>query len=716
MAKINILPAKVYNRIAAGEVVDRPYSVVKELVENAIDAGATEIEIYIEQGGKQLIRVVDNGSGIEREDLHSAFLPHATSKIEKAEDLENVVTLGFRGEAVASIASVSKMTITSMVEGKKCYRLSSNGGEMGEITEAAGQKGTDVCVEMLFFNTPVRLGFLKSDRGEETDITNFVSRFILNRPEIAFTYYANGKKLLQSFGGGMEEAIVSVYGASVLSNCFKIDAERHGVRICGYIGNQNFSKPNKSYQSVFLNGRYIVNATIAAAMTNAYSSYLMKRQYPFYVLYITLPTEVVDVNVHPNKSDVRFASNQIVYGNIYSVISSVLDGQTKALDYIVQEEKTPAPQAFKTPKEEKPSETLSQSILNGNNEEVAATPKKSDLELPFAAESDLDATRLGFATLSYEEAKQAIEDCEPVFSAKKRGEEPVKELPSQPRKGFIPSEEIGEFDISRLVREADVKKPSKSKRRPEKLQKKFPDLFFERTILRVNDPDHAPQTTETEGVEIDYFAENKRYLEELETKSKQNRIEISSCVYAGKLFNTYLLYERKDEVFIIDQHAAHERLIFNRLKEQMQKRAVVQQPMLLPYRLELNAFESDFIRERLEDIRLMGFDIQEAGATCFEVFAIPLDLQNIDLSRFFNEILGDISGYRSIKLEELLKDKLASAACKAAVKGGMDLTKEEVDALFLLMDGDMGLKCPHGRPVVVKMTRTELEKMFKRIV
>ena len=716
MAKINILPAKVYNRIAAGEVVDRPYSVVKELVENAIDAGATEIEIYIEQGGKQLIRVVDNGSGIEREDLHSAFLPHATSKIEKAEDLENVVTLGFRGEAVASIASVSKMTITSMVEGKKCYRLSSNGGEMGEITEAAGQKGTDVCVEMLFFNTPVRLGFLKSDRGEETDITNFVSRFILNRPEIAFTYYANGKKLLQSFGGGMEEAIVSVYGASVLSNCFKIDAERHGVRICGYIGNQNFSKPNKSYQSVFLNGRYIVNATIAAAMTNAYSSYLMKRQYPFYVLYITLPTEVVDVNVHPNKSDVRFASNQIVYGNIYSVISSVLDGQTKALDYIVQEEKTPAPQAFKTPKEEKPSETLSQSILNGNNEEVAATPKKSDLELPFAAESDLDATRLGFATLSYEEAKQAIEDCEPVFSARKRGGESVKELPSQPRKGFIPSEEIGEFDISRLVREADVKKPSKSKRRPEKLQKKFPDLFFERTILRVNDPDHAPQTTETEGVEIDYFAENKRYLEELETKSKQNRIEISSCVYAGKLFNTYLLYERKDEVFIIDQHAAHERLIFNRLKEQMQKRAVVQQPMLLPYRLELNAFESDFIRERLEDIRLMGFDIQEAGATCFEVFAIPLDLQNIDLSRFFNEILGDISGYRSIKLEELLKDKLASAACKAAVKGGMDLTKEEVDALFLLMDGDMGLKCPHGRPVVVKMTRTELEKMFKRIV
>ena len=715
MAKINILPAKVYNRIAAGEVVDRPYSVVKELVENAIDAGATEIEISIEEGGKQLIRVLDNGSGIEREDLHSAFLPHATSKIEKAEDLDNILTLGFRGEAIASIAAVSKMTITSMVEGKKCYRLRSDGGEIGEIAEAAGQKGTDVCVEMLFFNTPVRLGFLKSVRAEETDITNFVSRFILNRPDIAFTYYANGKKVLQSFGGGMEEAIVSVYGSSILSNCYKIDAERHGIRICGYIGNQNFSKPNKSYQSVFLNGRYILNATIAAAMSNAYASYLMKRQYPFYVLYITLPTEIVDVNVHPNKSDVRFASNQVVYGNVYSVVAAVLDGQTKALDYIVQDESKITAQSIQEERDE-PSVSLAQSILNNAKEEIQPLTKVSALELPFGLEDKEDkASLLGLKTLSYEEAKRAMEEAEPIFTAKKRGQE-LSTATNTERKGFIPNNEIGEFDMSRLVHEANVKMPSKSKRRAEKLHKKYPDLFFERTVLRVNDPDQVAQTPEKDGAEIDYFAENKRYLEELEVKSKQNRIEIASCVYAGKLFNTYLLYERKDDVYIIDQHAAHERLIFNRLKEQMQSRTVAQQPMLLPYRLELNAFESDFIRERLQDIRLMGFDIYETGATVFEVSAIPLDLQDIDLSRFFNEILGDISGFRAIKLEELLKDKLASAACKAAVKGGMDLTKEEVDALFVLMDGDMGLKCPHGRPVVVKMTRAQLEKMFKRIV
>ena len=218
MSKINILPAQVYNRIAAGEVVDRPYSVVKELVENAIDAGATEIGIYVEGGGKQLIRVVDNGGGILRDDLQAAFLPHATSKISKADDLERIMTLGFRGEAVASIAAVSKMTITSKTSGAACYQLISDGGKLGEIQEAAGDDGTDVKVEMLFFNTPVRLGFLKSDKAEESDITNFVSRFILSRPDVSFRYYINGKKVLQSFGGGEEEALVNVYGAAILKD------------------------------------------------------------------------------------------------------------------------------------------------------------------------------------------------------------------------------------------------------------------------------------------------------------------------------------------------------------------------------------------------------------------------------------------------------------------------------------------------------------------
>lgn len=681
MSKINILSAQIYNRIAAGEVVDRPYSVVKELVENAIDAGATEIEIYVEGGGKQLIRVVDNGGGISRDDLHAAFLPHATSKIAKADDLERIMTLGFRGEAVASIAAVSKMTITSKVSGENCYRLTSDGGKLGEIVEAAGGDGTDVSVEMLFFNTPVRLGFLKSDKSEETDITNFVSRFILNRPDISFRYYVGGKRILQSFGGGEEEAVVGVYGASILKDCYKIDASKHGIRLRGYIGNQNFSKPNKTYQSVFLNGRYIINSTISAAVSNAYASYLMKRQYPFYVLYIDMPTEIVDVNVHPNKADVRFADNQTVYGCIYSVISAVLDGQPKALEYLVSDK------------------TAVASEIEAEAEKVMSPKAAPASAVPFSApkkekprNAPLNNSAKGVVSFSYEDARRELEKVRP---SKTTSMELPFELESNAEENAVPVQSV----------------PAEKK----SLRETYADLQVEKNILEVNSPEAAP-AVKTQGNSEDFFAENKRFLEELETKAKQNKIDVSSCAYAGKLFNTYLLYERGDEVYIIDQHAAHERLIFDRLKEQMRTRKVLQQPMLLPYVLNLNAFESAFIREKMENIREMGFDIDEFGNNAFKVSAVPLDLQSIDLALFFNEILGDISGYRSIKLEDLLKDKLATAACKAAVKGGMDLTREETDRLFRLMDGNMGLKCPHGRPVVVKMTKTELEKMFKRIV
>lgn len=681
MSKINILSAQVYNRIAAGEVVDRPYSVVKELVENAIDAGATEIEIYVEGGGKQLIRVVDNGGGISRDDLHAAFLPHATSKIAKADDLERIMTLGFRGEAVASIAAVSKMTITSKVSGENCYRLTSDGGKLGEIVEAAGGDGTDVSVEMLFFNTPVRLGFLKSDKSEETDITNFVSRFILNRPDISFRYYVGGKRILQSFGGGEEEAVVGDYGASILKDCYKIDASKHGIRLRGYIGNQNFSKPNKTYQSVFLNGRYIINSTISAAVSNAYASYLMKRQYPFYVLYIDMPTEIVDVNVHPNKADVRFADNQTVYGCIYSVISAVLDGQPKALEYLVSDKTAVASEI-----EAEAKKVMSPKAAPASAVPFSAPKKEKPRNAP------LNNSAKGVVSFSYEDARRELEKVRP---SKTTSMELPFELEPKAEENAVPVQSV----------------PAEKK----SLRETYADLQVEKNILEVNSPEAAP-AVKNEGNSEDFFAENKRFLEELETKAKQNKIDVSSCAYAGKLFNTYLLYERGDEVYIIDQHAAHERLIFDRLKEQMRTRKVLQQPMLLPYVLNLNAFESAFIREKMENIREMGFDIDEFGNNAFKVSAVPLDLQSIDLALFFNEILGDISGYRSIKLEDLLKDKLATAACKAAVKGGMDLTREETDRLFRLMDGNMGLKCPHGRPVVVKMTKTELEKMFKRIV
>ncbi len=638
MGKINILTPNVYNRIAAGEVVDRPYSVVKELVENAIDAGATEIEIRIEKGGKSYISVLDNGDGIEYSDLKSVFLPHATSKIAKANDLEHITTLGFRGEAVASISSVSRMRYTSKCQGADCYKIECNGGEISEPVRASGVDGTLVEVEDLFFNTPVRLKFLKSDKAEEGDITTFVQRFILSHPDICFKYYADNRLVAQSFGGGEEETIVSVYGAHILHNTYRIEAEKHGVKIRGYISNQNFFKPNRSYQSVFLNGRYIVNTTISAALTNAYAGYVMKRQYPFYVLYIDIPSEIVDVNVHPNKADVRFADNQIIYGCIYSVISSVLDGNSKALEYVTPTPSTPAP------------------------------------------------------SFTYEQAKSEIEAVKPKPITAEKPRYTERELPFE-----------------------EVRGNEKPAVKPEKLSKSFKpyaDLFFEYNTMTVKTPEGKK--------EDDFYEENKRFLLEQEEKEKaskqQLKIDVDRCVYKGNLFNTFLIYELGDDAYLIDQHAAHERLIFDRLKRKMEKRTVVQQPMLLPYSMHATPTEAVFLEDCIPALREMGFEIGAQGTCDFTVTAVPVDLQNISLDKFFDEILRDISGLRGIKLTDILKDKLAMSACKAAVKGGMQLTEDEVKQLLADMDGDTGLKCPHGRPAVVKLSKYEIEKMFKRIV
>ena len=638
MAKINILESNVYNRIAAGEVVDRPYSVVKEFVENSIDAGAKNITVSIERGGKDLICVSDDGAGIGKEDLRSAFLPHATSKIARAEDLDFIRTLGFRGEALASIASVANVRLRSRAAGAdEAYELVCSGGKMGEITPCALGAGTEICAENLFFNTPVRAKFLKSDKGEEGDISNFVSRLVLGNPTVAFRYYIDGKLALQSFGGGEDEALAAVYGGNTVQECYKIDAEKHGIRIRGFLGKPSFTKANRTYQSLFVNGRYVVNNTIGSAISNAYASYLMKRQYPFYVLYIDIPPEAVDVNVHPNKSDVRFENNQVVYGCIYSVISSVLDGNASALEFVVGAKDAPA--------------------------EPEAAPRTASLENIAVPKREETA----------EEAPAAMTE---------GGSGHMKEEPRRQDAFFVPpraSEMKGGavFEFHDSASAADVEKER-----------------------------------ERQAV----FEENKRYLEALENKARQQKLIFENAVYRGCLFNTYLIYEEGDNAYIIDQHAAHERLIFDRLCAEAEKRKVVQQPLLVPYVLNVNREEFAFLAENAENIRRIGFEMEEFGQGSFKISAVPLDLQDIDLGSFFEELLSEVGSLRGIRLTEVLRDRIAMTACKHAVKGGMLLTDSEKEKLFEMLHGDMGLKCPHGRPVAVKMTKYEIEKMFKRIV
>ncbi len=622
---INILSKEIYNKIAAGEVVDRPYSVVKELVENAIDAEATEITVEIEGGGKKKVRVTDNGKGISKEDLPRAYLPHATSKLKSAEDLFTVATLGFRGEALASIAAVSRMKIVSKRNGENAYALSSEGGLLGTVSEAAGANGTEVTVENLFFNTPARLKFLKSDMQEEGEVSNMMARFLLSRPKIAFTYYVNGKLKYRSYGDGPESALAAVYGAGTVEKCYEISAEKHGIRIYGYLGNQNFSKSNRSYQSLFVNGRFVVNQTVAAAVTNAYGAYLMKRQYPFFVLFLDVPAEIVDVNVHPTKADVRFADNQIIYGCVYSVVSAVLDGNSKALEYLVP---------------------------------VKNSAVQEEIPIPRAEVGSVLPESKPMPAMTYEAAKKELS-----------------------------------FDVSPVGGRTPA-----------------PRLFVENEPFTMKVSAPMPDKTER-----DAFEENRAFLLEKE-KKQQEKIDPATLVYKGELFKTYLIYEIGDDAYFIDQHAAHERLIYNRLVDRVSSRDVLSQPMLMPFVLSVNSEEYAFIMKQLPLLKELGFEAEEFGGTSIKISAVPLDLQRIDLDAFFGEILGSMESYSGIKLADLLKDKLASAACKAAVKGGENLTADEAKSLIAQMNGDMGLRCPHGRPVAVKMKKSELEKLFKRIV
>lgn len=647
MSKIVLLTKEVYNRIAAGEVVERPFSVVKELVENSIDAGATEIVIKLEDGGKKLISVKDNGSGIEKDDLVNATMPHATSKIKTADDLDKIATLGFRGEALASIASVSEMKIISKVRTAEIgYYIESDYGVLGDLEPFPADDGTVIEVRNLFKNTPAREKFLKPSKNEEADIVNIVTRLIFTHPEIAFKLVFDGKEKLHYAGGSIDEAIIEIYGYETIRDCIQIETEKNGLKISGFIGETYFVKPNRTYQTIVLNGRYVQNITLQTAIHNAYAPYLMKRKYPFYVLKIDVAPEFVDVNVHPNKADVRFADNHVVYGAIYSIVSKVLEGNAAAIDIV------------------KP---------NGY-----------------------------FQTGSVVETK-------PVTDSENK------------------NEENGERKYADVVGCDDpVVLPDYLTR----LGKFFDPVTAEKEGLFDNLPLSSPSSgsTETETSEEkklsidDIFAENKKYIEELESRKsnteKPTQTEISvddNIRVVGQVLKTYLIFEKGEDIYFIDQHAAHERLLFDKFTEEYKNGKTDEQTLLVPFLYSVNDKEAEFLTSRFEYFRNAGIDVAEYEDGVFAVYALPLTLLDMDIKAFFDDVLSDMS-FRKADMPDIIRDKLAQKACKAAIKSGKTLSQSEIDKLLEKLHGDMGLKCPHGRPIAIRITRTEIDKWFKRIV
>ena len=654
MSKINILDKEIYNKIAAGEVVEKPASVVKELVENSIDAGATNITIEILEGGISKIKVIDNGCGIDKDDYDKVFLAHATSKVKTVDDLSAIGTLGFRGEALSSIASVSKITMISKIESDIGYQVTVTGGEMGEIEPIGATTGTCMEVRDLFYNIPARKKFLRKPKLEENDISNYIARLILANPNISIKYTADNKIIYQSYGSGLYDAIYAIYGKSIVDNIFEFDFKRGDFDFSGYLCKPTFSKPNRTYQTLIINGRYVINQSISTAVYKAYENFIMKGTFPFFVINLKIPLDKVDVNVHPNKLDVKFEDSNQIFGIVYTEITDIL--------YKVNNTKIIS-------NESEPEETVNKDLLKNYSDN-------------FGSEYHSDNKSDSIENIEIEEIE--IKD----------------ETPTQEKN--------------------DIENDTKVNQNIEYLSNKYDNTSYDNINKSIFDFRVASPSTMQSSIQINNESsyEDKNLEPNAKDNYTQDKIEIANDFKViGTIFDTYIIVEKNSSILFIDQHAGHERILFDKFNIELKNKEVAIQPLLVPVVLELNRDESIFIEENNEVLQELGFEISNFGDNCYKVNTVPLLLDNININEFFDTILSDIDNNLVVSKNNTLKDYIAKKACKSAVKGKDPLSKNEINYLINLINtpGQV-LLCPHGRPIVIEISNKEIEKWFKRIV
>lgn len=605
---INILDSLIINRISAGEVVESPFSIVKELIDNSLDAGADKITVEIKNGGIDLILVKDNGKGIIKDDIIKAFLPHATSKIKNIEDLDEIRTLGFRGEALASISNVSQTTmITKVAESDCAYSIDVFGGNFGEILPSTIDCGTKIEVKNLFYNTPARRKFLRKPKQEENQITNIISRYILAHPSISFKYVVDNKVIFQTNGKTLLDAIYCVYGQEITENIISIQKEAGNIKVYGYVSKVGFSKPNTTYQTLMINSRYVVDEIVSKAAFMAFEEYLMPRQFPVYVLNISMPSVDVDVNVNPNKMTVKFSNPSNIYDLVYTAIRSAI-------------------YQFLNPVQEK--QTV---ILEPENKLI-----KTDLS------------------------------------------------------------SLKEIDIEPLIQV----EPSRNM------------IFKQETYSPISIFDIA-ETKSQEKIETD---SQKSVAKEKEETQLKDISALADFKIVGQLFNEFVVLEKDESMILLDFHAGHERLNYDKFCKMVEDRDVIIQDLLIPYTQALFNQEIDFIMQLKDDLQTLGFDINMFGENQIIINSVPMQLKDINLKNFVDDLLHDMKNLKPSMNNEI-KHYLMQKACKSSVKSGMTLSEMEIKEL--LKDLDMKhpvLLCPHGRPVLTVISKSQIEKWFKRIV
>ena len=659
LRKIAVLDQHTIDKIAAGEVVERPASVVKELVENAIDAGATAITVEIADGGKKLIRITDNGSGMEMEQVPVAFLRHATSKIEKVEDLETISSLGFRGEALSSIAAVSQVElITKTPSAISGVRYVIEGGQEKNFEEMGAPDGTTFLVRNLFYNTPARSKFLKSDTTEGNYINTLMEQLALSHPEVSFKYIQNKQVKLHSSGNyNVKDVIYNIYGRDIAKSILEVSYENDFMKIEGFVGKPEISRGNRSFENYYINGRYVKNNLITKAVEDGYKGFLMQHKFPFVSLHIEMEGNDLDVNVHPRKMEVRFARGPEVYDAIYETVRRALTKREMI------------PQVSVGREDPKP---------------VLKAPVQKSVEVP-----------------------------EP-FEVKRRAEK-TEILREEPPAYHTPLTKEEEQMFSGTLKEREEKEEKKAEENTEENTKTIPETIAEKAedkpaeepLQEKEEQIQPAQKQEPEKEEqLEFFKEK---LLAPESRSRHRLI--------GQLFDTYWLVQFEDSFYIIDQHAAHEKVYYERFVKQFEAQEITSQYISPPLIVSLSLEEEGRLKANEEYFHDFGFEIEPFGGREYCVSAVPSNLYGMNEESLFLEMLDSLSPDGENNPISLFTARLATMACKAAVKGNHQMSPQEADKLIdELLKLENPYHCPHGRPTIVSMTKSEIEKKFKRIV
>ena len=629
MANIQVLDQITIDKIAAGEVIERPASIVKELVENAIDAGASAVTVEIKEGGISFIRITDNGCGIPREEVPLAFLRHSTSKIRTVEDLSTVASLGFRGEALSSIAAISQVELITKT--RDCVlgtRYLIEGGKEKKIEDAGAKDGTTFLIHQMFYNTPARRKFLKTAMTEASHVNELMIRLALSHPEVSFEFINNGQSKLHTSGNGrLKDGIYQVFGREVTQNLLEVDEAIPGLKVTGYIGKPLISRGNRNYENYYINGRYVKSNIIAKAIEDAYKDFTMQHKYPFTVLHFVMDGNDLDVNVHPTKMELRFSRQQDVYNFVYMAVKNALS-ERELIPRVELPEAKPVP-----------------------------TPVKEERNL------DYFMKKMQERVTSYHNQQSQAE---------------VKDI-------YAVHRETQQVD--RIREAANYRKEQENKLKP--------------------DASKTEETVQKKPEQLNLFEEK--------LLSKESVVEHKII---GQLFDTYWLVEFHDQLYIIDQHAAHERVLYEKTLQGMKTREFTSQYLSPPIILNLSMQEEEVLKEHLDTFANIGFEIEAFGGDSYAVRAIPDNLFGIAKKELLIEMLDSlVEGISSSIAPDMIAEKVASMSCKAAVKGNSRLSYKEVEELIKeLLKLDNPYHCPHGRPTIIAMTKQELEKKFKRIV